>query len=63
MRYCRPGLEPCSILCPCRMLNRRRGKQASASKGLSGVVKGAQAGVLKGAKAKRQQAANKRARR
>jgi hypothetical protein len=45
------------------MLNRRRGKQASASKGLSGVVKGAQAGVLKGAKAKRQQAANKRARR
>ncbi|WIA32410.1 hypothetical protein OEZ86_003236 [Tetradesmus obliquus] len=45
-----------------KMLNRRRGKQAEASKGLGGVVAGAQAGALKGAKAKR--AANaKRARR
>ncbi|WIA12282.1 hypothetical protein OEZ85_012341 [Tetradesmus obliquus] len=45
-----------------KMLNRRRGKQVEASKGLGGVVAGAQAGALKGAKAKR--AANaKRARR
>ncbi|KAF6251701.1 hypothetical protein COO60DRAFT_1298160 [Scenedesmus sp. NREL 46B-D3] len=45
-----------------KMLNRRRGKQAEASKGLGGVVAGAKAGALKGAKAKR--AANaKRARR
>jgi hypothetical protein len=40
-----------------KMLNRRRGKQAAASKGLSGIVGGAQAGALKGAKAKRAAAA------
>lgn len=36
-----------------KMLNRRRGKQAAAAKGLGGIVGGAQAGALKGAKAKR----------
>lgn len=48
-----------------KMLNRRRGKQAAAAKGLGGVVAGAQAGALKGAKAKRAAAASrvKRARR
>jgi ribosomal RNA-processing protein 12 len=46
-----------------KMLNRRRGKQAAASKGLSGVVAGAQAGALKGAKAKRAAQAAKRQRR
>lgn len=37
-----------------KMLNRRRAKQAGASKGLAGVVKAAQAGAARGAKAKRQ---------
>lgn len=45
-----------------KMLNRRRGKQAAASKGLGGVVAGAKSGALKGAKAKRVASA-KRARR
>eukprot|EP00878_Enallax_costatus_P038953 GHUV01044457.1.p1 GENE.GHUV01044457.1~~GHUV01044457.1.p1 ORF type:complete len:407 (+),score=82.08 GHUV01044457.1:595-1815(+) len=45
-----------------KMLNRRRGKQAAASKGLGGVVVGAKSGALKGAKAKRAVSA-KRARR
>ncbi len=36
-----------------KMLNRRRGKQAEASKGLGSLVRGAQAGAAKGAKAKR----------
>jgi hypothetical protein len=36
-----------------RMLNRRKGKQASASTKLAAVVGGAKAGALKGAKAKR----------
>jgi ribosomal RNA-processing protein 12 len=40
-----------------KMLNRRRGKQAAAAKGLGGIVGGAQAGALKGAKAKRAAAA------
>jgi ribosomal RNA-processing protein 12 len=40
-----------------KMLNRRRGKQAAAAKGLGGIVVGAQAGALKGAKAKRAAAA------
>eukprot|EP00879_Flechtneria_rotunda_P006603 GHRR01006938.1.p1 GENE.GHRR01006938.1~~GHRR01006938.1.p1 ORF type:complete len:150 (+),score=50.28 GHRR01006938.1:611-1060(+) len=46
-----------------KMLNRRRGKQAAASKGLSSVVVGAKTGALKGAKAKRAAQAAKRARR
>jgi ribosomal RNA-processing protein 12 len=48
-----------------KMLNRRRGKQATAAKGLGGIVGGAQAGALKGAKAKRAAAASsvKRAKR
>jgi hypothetical protein len=46
-----------------KMLNRRRGKQATASKGLAGVVGGAKSGALKGAKARRAaQQSNKRAR-
>lgn len=36
-----------------KMLNRRRGKQAGASRKLGTLVKAAQAGALKGAKAKR----------
>lgn len=40
-----------------KMLNRRRGKQAAAAKGLGGILGGAQAGALKGAKAKRAAAA------
>ena len=47
-----------------KMLNRRRGKQAVASKGLAGVVGGAKSGALKGAKARRAaQQSNKRAKR
>jgi hypothetical protein len=46
-----------------KMLNRRRGKQAAASKGLAGVVRGAAAGVAKGGKARRAQQASKRAKR
>jgi ribosomal RNA-processing protein 12 len=42
-----------------KMLNRRRGKQAAAAKGLGGIVSGAQAGALKGAKAKRAAAAGR----
>jgi ribosomal RNA-processing protein 12 len=42
-----------------KMLNRRRGKQAAAAKGLGGIVGGAQAGALKGAKAKRAAAASR----
>jgi ribosomal RNA-processing protein 12 len=42
-----------------RMLNRRRGKQAGASKQLGSLVKAAQAGAAKGAKAKRQAAAKR----
>ncbi|KAF8071289.1 uhpC [Scenedesmus sp. PABB004] len=45
-----------------KLLNRRRGKQAAASKGIAGVVAGAAAGAAKGAKAKRA-ADTKRARR
>jgi ribosomal RNA-processing protein 12 len=46
-----------------KMLNRRRGKQAAASKGLAGVVRGAAAGVAKGGKARRSQQQSKRAKR
>eukprot|EP00775_Hariotina_reticulata_P011429 gene11429-11575_t len=48
-----------------KMLNRRKGKQAAASKGLGGIVAGAKSGALKGGKAKRAAAAagGKRARR
>lgn len=46
-----------------KMLNRRRGKQAAASKGLSGIVGGAQAGALRGAKAKRASLAASRVKR
>jgi hypothetical protein len=40
-----------------KMLNRRKGKQAAAAKGLGGIVSGAKSGALKGAKAKRAAAA------
>ena len=42
-----------------KMLNRRRGKQAGASKKLGTLVQAAQAGAAKGAKAKRMSAAKR----
>ncbi|GLI63541.1 hypothetical protein VaNZ11_006530 [Volvox africanus] len=46
-----------------RMLNRRRGKQAAASDKLASIVSGAREGAAKGAKAKRQAAAAREAKR
>ncbi|KIZ06209.1 Ribosomal RNA-processing protein 12 [Monoraphidium neglectum] len=45
-----------------KMLNRRKGKQAGATKKLGTLVKAAQAGAAKGAKAKRQEAAKRQKR-
>ncbi|GIL64267.1 hypothetical protein Vafri_18268 [Volvox africanus] len=46
-----------------RMLNRRRGKQAEASGKLASIISGAREGAAKGAKAKRQAAAAREAKR